>query len=67
MFKKIRDKITEEVQHTSLRLPVSVQQLSQVGGGAAKSHYLEEIGITMIPTLINFKLQHNTKITKKAT
>ncbi|XP_071552808.1 uncharacterized protein [Panulirus ornatus] len=26
MFKKLRDKITEEVQHTSLRLPVSVQQ-----------------------------------------
>lgn len=29
MFKKLREKITEEVQQTSLRLPVSVQQSVQ--------------------------------------
>ena len=36
MFKKLREKITEEVQQQSLKLPASVQQsvqqLSQVGG-----------------------------------
>lgn len=42
MFKKLREKITEEVQHTSLRLPASVQQsvqqltqLSPFSGAAA--------------------------------
>lgn len=29
MFKKLREKITEEVQQTSLRLPASVQQSVQ--------------------------------------
>ena len=29
MFKKLRDKIQEEVQQTSLRLPASVQQITQ--------------------------------------
>ena len=29
MFKKLRDKISEEVQQTSLRLPTSVQQITQ--------------------------------------
>ena len=29
MFKKLREKISEEVQQTSLRLPASVQQITQ--------------------------------------
>ncbi|XP_042206402.1 golgin subfamily A member 4-like [Homarus americanus] len=44
MLKKIRDKITEEVQQTSLRLPVSVQQsVQQLTQKSATDQWLEAV------------------------
>nr|XP_045582291.1 golgin subfamily A member 4-like isoform X1 [Procambarus clarkii] len=44
MLKKLRDKITEEVQQTSLRLPVSVQQsVQQLTQKSATDQWLEAV------------------------
>ncbi|XP_045127980.1 golgin subfamily A member 4-like isoform X15 [Portunus trituberculatus] len=44
MFKKLREKITEEVQHTSLRLPASVQQsVQQLTQTSTTDQWLETV------------------------